>query len=88
MGMAQRCLFGKHRYEDAPGTGAGLLRKRCVNCGAVMIDLREDESHENIEDEDSENAARLFAPRRATLFSVSPEPEPAEYAFGRHRVRR
>lgn len=78
--MAQRCLFGKHRYEVAPGTGAGLERKRCVNCGAVVIDLRDDENREN--------PAGLFAPRRATVFSLSTEAEPVEYAFGRHRVRR
>lgn len=77
--MAQRCLLGKHRYEVAPGTGAGLQRKRCVNCGAVMIDLREDEN--------LESAAGLFAPRRATVFSVSTHAEPAEEAFGRPRNR-
>jgi hypothetical protein len=45
-----------------------------------VIDLRDDESRES--------PAGLFAPRRATVFSISTEAEPVEYAFGRHRVRR
>lgn len=77
--MAQRCLLGKHRFEVAPGTGAGLQRKRCVNCGAVVIDLREDEN--------LENPGGLFAPRRATVFSVSTQAEVPQEAFGRSRAR-
>ncbi|HUO45522.1 MAG TPA: hypothetical protein VM470_01680 [Acidimicrobiia bacterium] len=81
--MAQaRCRNGKHRYQTIPGNGVGVKRKKCVSCGSVMIDLRE-------EIDESERVVGLFAPRKPTLFSVKAlaDEEQGSGGFGRPRHR-
>ena len=82
MANAQKCRAGHHRYELVSGIVAGLKRQKCGTCGAVMIDLTEDESLDL-------TATSLFAARRPTLFSVRlPEDEATTETFGRPRARR
>ncbi|HKX74061.1 MAG TPA: hypothetical protein VJR05_01590 [Acidimicrobiia bacterium] len=85
MAHIQRCREGQHRFEDVPGAGAGLERRKCLSCGSVVIDLTTEESV-------TERPAGLFAPRRPTLFSVRPDDAGEAVAsgagFGRSRARR
>ncbi len=87
MAHIQRCRDGQHKFEDIPGAGAGLERRKCVACGSVIIDLTSDEA---IAEE--ERSQGLFAPRRPTLFSVRPEdpkvPVATGAGFGKPRGRR
>jgi hypothetical protein len=81
MAIVRDCAVGRHRYsDDDPEHG----RAKCKICGSVQIDLT------GPEPVIVRDPTRVFAARRATLFSLRREAavEEPTPSFGRSRHRK